>query len=115
MKRRSGNCYQDAFNNLLAFKEAHRYMGHWVLCHGVATLAAGPNAGKEFGHAWIETNGVVIDKGRPLVKDVYYAIGKIRDVRRFEIKEALAFSLEEKHFGPWDNPAIDKAEEWIKD
>ena len=107
------NCYQDAYNHLLNFNGAYAFVGDWKLCHGVATLAMGPNKGREYGHAWIETDTVVFDQDIVIIKSVYYRIGKIRNVRRFKLKEALEFSLREKHFGPWDNPAIDKAEEWI--
>lgn len=90
-------------------------VGGLVLCHGVCTLTGGRDRGKAFGHAWIENQNLVFDGeiGTAVDRSRYYAIGKVRDVRRFTLKQVCAEGLKRRHYGPW-NPAITRAERWME-
>ena len=79
-----------------------------VLVHG-EVAGQGPLEGVTFGHAWIEKNGLVIDKsnGRNLVlpQAVYYAVGQINSIgntHRYSWPEARDMIISFEHWGPWD-------------
>lgn len=59
--------------------------------------------GFQFGHAWIEVEGVCIDgcTGSVITKEVYYKAGNITDVTRYRLAEALAEVEAKGHAGPW--------------
>ena len=72
-----------------------------VLVHGPILGDAGDIQDKEFGHAWIEGNGYVVDcgsaeKSHLLVnRDVYYKYWRIKpeECQRYTIQEATEFIL----------------------
>lgn len=79
-----------------------------VLVHG-EVAGQGGLEGTNFGHAWIEHHGMVIDKsnGRDLRIPVqtYYAIGRIAEIgniHRYDISQAKRKIVSTGHWGPWD-------------
>ena len=95
MKR--GDCYEAAGQFVLD----HRFM---TLVHGTCT-GTGPIQGIAFGHAWAEDGDLCFDvaNGHQLVirKELYYAIGKCRDVVTYPGNEVPKLLLTHKHWGPW--------------
>ena len=109
-KIKKGQCYYKAFKLL------ERLEGFFILCHGVC-IGTGPyNKGKPMGHAWLENETVVIDGGTgvAVLKANYYKLGKVTDVERFTLEEAMKRALTSKHYGPW-NPKIYTAEKWLEE
>ena len=80
-----------------------------LLVHGEVS-GQGPLEGVRFGHAWIEIGDEVIDKANGknirMPKDVYYAVGNIKDkpgkLFKYTWSEARRKMLEHEHYGPWD-------------
>ena len=79
-----------------------------TLIHG-EVMGQGQIAGITFGHAWVEKDGMVIDKsnGRDISMpaQLYYAIGqidKIDNVIEYPWEEARTKILDYGHWGPWD-------------
>lgn len=79
-----------------------------ILVHG-EVMGQGAIEGVSFGHAWIESNGMVIDKsnGRnlELPASLYYSVGKINEIGnvvKYSWEEARKKILEFEHWGPWD-------------
>lgn len=73
-----------------------------LLCHGTVWH---PDVGWH-GHCWIELNeDVVVDfsNGHRAVlrREVYYRIGKVKDVRRYDAEQARELVLREGTYGPW--------------
>ena len=74
-----------------------------LLCHGTVWH---PDVGWH-GHSWIELNeDVVIDisNGHHAVlrREVYYEIGKVKDVKKYDVERAIELMLEKGTYGPWD-------------
>ena len=95
-----GDCYENAAELVLANKE-------YTLVHGVVTGQGGLE-GMQYGHAWVEYDGDVIDNanGRNLrfPAAVYYHLGKIDPAQQHkynsaEIREML---MQYEHWGPWE-------------
>lgn len=76
-----------------------------VLCHGTCT-GNGPIAGVEFGHAWVEWQGMVIERSNGhdavLPRDIYYEAGECREIVRYTPAEARRMMQMFGHFGPWE-------------
>ena len=79
-----------------------------VLVHG-EVMGQGQLGGITFGHAWVEKDGMVIDKsnGRnlQLPTHLYYALGQIErigNVHHYPWEEARKKILDYEHWGPWD-------------
>ena len=97
-----GDCYQAAGRLITALNDDKA-----TLVHGMVN-GQGDLEGKRFGHAWVETNGTVLDhsNGRKLEipKSVYYALGGIdpKDNKYYSTEDALTWTLKSKHWGPWE-------------
>ena len=72
-----------------------------LLCHGTVWHS---KSGWH-GHAWIERGEVVCDYSNGsinvLSKELYYALGYIKDVKRYSADEARRMMLKTRHFGAW--------------
>ena len=102
-KNTNGDCYQAAANIVVDLDEDTDL----ILVHGIVT-GQGPIEGVEYGHAWVEDGGMVIDKsnGRDITmpKAMYYGLGNIhkRNTIRYTREEAVKKMLDSGHYGPWD-------------
>lgn len=92
--------------------EAAVYLMQWlpqelnpIIVHGEAT-GRGKIEGIQHAHAWVEVDDRVFDfsNGKEVVidKDVYYAIGRVKNTVRYSQSEANAAMLNVGTFGPWD-------------
>ncbi|HIL97573.1 MAG TPA: hypothetical protein EYG51_16920 [Pseudomonadales bacterium] len=79
-----------------------------TLVHG-EVMGQGPLEGITFGHAWVLSGGLAIDKsnGRniELPKQFYYALGgidNIGNVHEYDWDAARDNILTYQHWGPWD-------------
>jgi hypothetical protein len=91
---------------------------NWTLVHGLATLAAGPLAGRKYNHCWLELSDpempftVVFDvsNGQETVipAAVYYAWGRINDseTRSYTGSMVVENLVSSGHYGPWDLPCV---------
>lgn len=99
--KRNGNCYEVHGRMIL---DAEFPKGK--LCHGTVWH----NESGWHGHCWIENGDVVIDKSNGnnfiLPTDFYYALGKVKDVKRYTQREAAIQMVRTKNFGPWEEPEI---------
>lgn len=112
-----GKCYENSANYLL------EHPGRGLhLCHGIVTGTDGPVKGIQYGHAWIEnaSGTVVIDvstaKEMKMPAALYYAVGQIEHVVRYNFAEAIEQMDKHEHYGPWDaanNRACDRAMDQI--
>ena len=103
---KKGNCYEAAgkfFMDQSLFGEKGM-----TLVHG-EVAGQGPLEGINFGHAWVEHNGMVIDKsnGRDIKipVQVYYALGQIDHIdntHRYTWDQANKKIASTGHWGPWD-------------
>jgi len=107
-----GDCYEAAVNYLME----HGTMGFnaendagLILVHGEVT-GQGPLEGVKYGHAWIESGGLVIDtsNGRDLrmPASAYYALAQIDhrkpNVHKYTQEQARRKLIESGHYGAWD-------------
>lgn len=108
-----GDCYRSAFKKLRALAGQKEESGFYLV-HGVAIGRGRLNGGKLFGHAWIENEEIVIDaRFGAFEKARYYALGRIKFVERYTMKQAAARMLRTGHYGPWA-AEIYRAESWLK-
>lgn len=95
----TGNCYSTAV------REAEKLSPDALVCHGLAE-GRGPIEGVYHGHAWVELGPLVIDRSNgadfagPAV--LYYALGNLKNVRRYRQDEVRRLLLEHQHYGPWE-------------
>ena len=98
---KKANCFQNAGNAII------EYGRDYLLVHGLPTGTVGLVKGRQFAHAWLEEpeSGMVWDTEamRVLPVDVYYAIGKIEYVVKYDYNEAKKMMLETGTYGPWDD------------
>jgi hypothetical protein len=101
----AGDCYEAAAKFVIAQAKRPGIR----LMHGEVTGTGGAVVCLRYGHAWVELGGAVIDpsNGRCLVatRRNYYAAGQVGAIRVYTPKEAIAFMLKTRHYGPWENPA----------
>lgn len=102
-KNKNGDCYVSAYRSLQEF--TRKGVKKVKLVHGIVT-GQGAIKGIQYGHAWIEMNGTVIDSsnGRNIVlpKRVYYTLGQIEVTREYTYDEALEQAARYGTYGPWD-------------
>ena len=100
-----GDCYVKAWdyfqNN---FKDDLR------LVHGLVT-GQGPLEGIVYNHAWVEKGNKVIDPSQPrgrqeFPKDLYYKIGKIKTVYKYNREEVAKKAVEYRTYGPWEKKLL---------
>lgn len=103
---KKGNCYEAA-GKFLMDQSLFGEKG-MTLVHG-EVAGQGPLEGINFGHAWVEHNGMVIDKsnGRDIKipVQVYYALGqidRIDNTHRYTWDQANKKIASTGHWGPWD-------------
>ena len=98
--KRNGDCYEAAGKYIMDHRGDDLY-----LVHGEVT-GQGPIAGLKYGHAWVEDGETVIDvsNGRDIQmpKVLYYALGHIERVQRYDVKDAIEHLLKWKVYGPWE-------------
>ena len=104
----NGDCYEAAGRYMMDKCQFGGDCTGWVLVHG-EVMGQGDIDGITFGHAWVESNGMVIDKsnGRDLQlpASLYYAVGKIDEIGnvvKYSWPDARDKILEFEHWGPWD-------------
>ena len=99
-----GDCYEVAGRYLM---DNGMFGGktNLILAHGIVT-GQGAIQGIKYDHAWIEDGEEVIDQsnGRniKMPKDVYYALGQITDVKRYNIGNLRRMVTDHRHWGPWE-------------
>lgn len=98
-KPRGGDCYQAAGRYILDNPTADVHLVH------ADVTGRGPMEGVRMGHAWVEDGDDVIDNANGgavrLPRDVYHALGDVRNAVRYTPSEAMAMMAEHEHFGPW--------------
>lgn len=100
-ENKHGNCYVVAMNTFI--EKPYQYK----LVHGIVT-GQGAIEGIQYGHAWVEDGDTVIDNtvGRKIPKDVYYAIGNIDYVHRYNLSEVAKMVDKYETYGPWDKKIL---------
>ena len=97
-----GSCYEDALNYFSMKSIKNKKLR---LVHGLVT-GQGPIEGVVYGHAWVEDGKTVIDATKnPVLKlpaRLYYAIGNIKKVFKYDRKEVSEQVTEFKTYGPWE-------------
>jgi hypothetical protein len=107
--RARGNCYQAAAEWIVDCYMAGQDLADIRVCHGTA-LGQGPIAGIRFGHAWIEVDeDTVLEVANGAYDEFdragYYALGRIRNVQRYDFEQARRAMLDHGVYGPWhDDP-----------
>lgn len=98
-KPRGGDCYQAAGRYILDNPSADVHLVH------ADVTGRGPMEGVRMGHAWVEEGDDVIDNANGgavrLPRDIYHALGDVRNAVRYTPAEAMAMMAEHEHFGPW--------------
>ena len=96
-KNKKGDCFQKALH--LFFEDPKDS----VLCHGIVT-GQGPIAGIKYNHAWVEKDGMAIDKtiNKEFPVSVYYYLGKIEIVRKYKLDDVTKNMDKYGTYGPWD-------------
>lgn len=108
-----GNCYQDGFQCLTGWSD---YPG-LVLVHGVCKGQGGLIKGIFYGHAWVEVTllgcDFCVDLTGAWPKDFYYRFGQVKDVVRYDERQAYELALKYGHYGSWkrSHVAVNKAVE----
>lgn len=102
-KGKLGDCFQVAGNRIIESDIKHDK--DMRLVHGTAWSE---KLKQRIKHAWIEiANGkVVLDNSNGhrgiVLREKYYAMGKIKDVKKYTKKEALKNMLEKGTWGEWE-------------
>ena len=106
-----GDCYQAAGQYAMMkcqFSSSSTECDDLVIVHG-EVMGQGHLEGITYGHAWIESKGMVIDvsNGRNIKLPIstYYLLGKIGEIDnyvKYTWKEAREKIIASKHWGPWD-------------
>lgn len=104
-KQARGDCYKVSYQ---LFSKLWRVKGV-RLVHG-NVVGQGTIKGLVYGHGWVELNGYVLDFSngmyRCIPRDVYYAIGKIQKVIRYNKKQVREHAIKYQTYGAWES--------WIK-
>lgn len=108
-QKANGDCYQAAGQYMMSKCQFDKFAcDDMVIVHG-EVMGQGQLMGVTFGHAWIESNNMVIDvsNGRNITLPIgiYYAIGMIGEIDNFikyTWEEAREKITEFEHWGPWD-------------
>jgi hypothetical protein len=99
-----GDCFEAAGKYMMDQKMRGADEG-LVLVHGEVT-GQGPIEGLKYGHAWVEDGDWVIDKSNGqdlrLPKEIYYALGRVGKVHRYDYRKFARKVTDTGHWGPWD-------------
>lgn len=97
-------CYENAYKYLL------RNNKKAILCHGIVT-GFGEIEGIEYGHAWIEYDGMSRDctLNKEIPSIIYRKVGRARNVIEYTLEEANEMVLKSGIFGPWDKTISEAA------
>ena len=105
-KNQGGSCYEDALNYFSIQSIRNKKL---KLVHGLVT-GQGPIEGVVYGHAWVEDGNTIIDATKKPVlkipKQLYYAIGNIRTVFRYDRTEVSQMVSKFKTYGPWESTIL---------
>ena len=99
---KNGDCYQ------LSYDYFNRTSSSAKLVHGLVT-GQGALEGIRYNHSWVEEGNKVIDMTLPkqfqksLSISMYYQIGKIKTVYKYNRKDVIDKSLEYGTYGPWNS------------
>jgi hypothetical protein len=100
-QKRLGDCYKASFNLFLEMTSD----SDALLVQGEAT-GQGAIKGVLFGHAWVESRGLVFDRsnGRDIIipQSVYYAIGHINRVKKYNKAQVCKMIKKYGTYGPWE-------------
>lgn len=123
-RKKSGDCYEAVARLLLLWASdgtLEDFEKHSP--PRIARIAHGTVWHKEtgwHGHAWVEVENaldplfgeggfsttLVYDKlnGHDVTMpvDCYYALGRVRNVRRYDLEQARRWMVRSRHFGPWE-------------
>ena len=101
-----GDCYQA--NGRYFQDNSYKVGSNLKLVHG-EVMGQGSLNGITYGHCWCEDNSFVYDFSNggkiKIPKDVYYLIGRIKEIDNFykySNKEFIDKIMEFEHWGPWD-------------
>lgn len=99
-RTKGGNCYEVHGHAILGLGLAGDH--EWLLCHGtVYHKAVGWH-----GHAWLELNGTCVDMANGNATEqpheLFYCLGRVKDVRRYTARQAGTMMLEHETYGPWE-------------
>lgn len=99
---KKGDCFKANYDALLT----KPFNKGWFLCHGVVTGTAGPVKNLQYVHAWLEHGDIIYDysNGAKLVmpRALYYMMGRIEKVVRYNSRQALLLAIRYKTYGCWD-------------
>jgi len=94
-----GDCFQAAFNLLHDMRDAY-------LVHAVCIGRGGAITGIPFIHAWVEKDHTVFDYSNDtedeIFADLYYGIGNVRWIRKYDFDAACHRAVATEIYGPWD-------------
>lgn len=110
-ENKNGNCYQVAYRY---FMSNYFDNPNLRLVHGLVTGRSNIY-GIIYNHAWVEDikNNIVYDMTMPEVfqkvpKDVYYALGNIKTVFKYEHSQVIDNSIDFKTYGPWETELLNQ-------
>lgn len=107
-----GTCYDDYYKAILHDNLGGRNLSEVVsdfnslrLCHGTVEDLSGINP--RHGHAWLEAEDLCIFVSNDgeicqLPASVFHLLGKIKDVKRYTLKEAASWVVKTGQTGPWE-------------
>lgn len=106
-----GNCYQWHYEAILhgnfdgtSLSEIVPDPDRLRLCHGTVIHPDAENP--RHGHAWLEAEDLCafISNGKihSIPAFAYYALGNIKDVKRYTLQEAASWGVKTGHYGPWE-------------
>ena len=104
--KENGDCFVAAGRYILYSKDDNEKLVHGVV-EGQDELY-----GILFTHAWVERGNICIDKSNgknlELPKNVYYALGKVREkyIKKYSKIETTKNLLKFEHWGPWDETLL---------
>lgn len=117
MMEGEGDCYPVAWKMVTGNPLDHDSEGELTLCHGMV-VGQGPIEGMAHSHAWVERTDMVAFPGHAeypavtcidhangndieLPQQLYYKVGQVTDVHRYDRLEAMTNAARTRHYGPW--------------
>jgi len=101
---RNGDCYEAA-GKLLMDSNWFSDFNDLILVHADITPIMGALVGITHDHAWIEKGDTVLDHSNnrkiEMPKDVYYSLGRPKNIKKYTYKEMARQVTDFGHWGPW--------------